>query len=191
MRELATVDKKGGEGLMLRERKSRYEHKRSKVLRKVKSVHDEEAWVVGHEGGKGGKGFHLRALTLSTPDGRQFSCGSGLSTEDRRSPPPIGTVVTFRFTELMDNGYPRFPVYVGPRIDLDWAAICRDYIAPSSESHASGALRRDHSIMFVGDALARTLTARAEEMPTAAALADGEACASGGSEGGDTEASDG
>lgn len=185
-RELTTVDRKGGEGLMLREPRSSYEHKRSKVLRKVKSVHDEEAKVVGHEGGRG-RSFRLGALTLMTPDGRQFSCGTGFSAEDRRSPPAIGSIVTYRFTELMDNGYPRFPVYVGPRIDLDWESICANYTPPSAASHAPGELRRDHSIMFAEKGLARTLSMRAESLPLPAALDDGEAVASGGSEGGDTE----
>ena len=49
-------------GLMLRQPSSDYKHKRSKVLRKVKSVHDEEAKVVGHEGGRGARGFHCGAL---------------------------------------------------------------------------------------------------------------------------------
>merc|ERR1719382_2087386 len=147
-RELAEVDAKGGEGLMLRKPGSLYEHKRSHTLLKVKSTHDEEAKVVGHEGGRGASAFRLSALTLETPDGRQFSCGSGLSARDRRSPPPIGTVVTYRFTELMDNGYPRFPVYVGPRVDLDWAAVCAGYRPPRREEHAPGALRRDPSIMY-------------------------------------------
>ncbi len=43
----------------------------------VKPVHDEEAKVVGHEPGKGRNHGRLGALTLITPDGRQFSCGSG------------------------------------------------------------------------------------------------------------------
>lgn len=73
---------------------------------------------MGHEGGTGRNAYRLGALTLSTPDGRQFSCGTGLSDADRASPPPIGSVVTFRFTELMDNGYPRFPVFVAVRASL-------------------------------------------------------------------------
>merc|ERR1712107_328568 len=186
-RELAKVDSKGGEGLMLRQPSSDYEHKRSKVLRKVKSVHDEEAKVVGHEGGRGARGFHCGALTLETPDGRRFSCGTGLSAADRQDPPAIGTIVTYRFTELMDNGYPRFPVYVSPRIDLDWAAYCASYEAPKSEDHATGQLRKAHSILYADAALHRSLSAKAEALPAAAA---DEPVASECSEGGDTEAED-
>merc|ERR1719183_234047 len=130
-----------------------YENKRSKVLRKVKSVHDEEAKVVAHEGGRGAA-FRLGALTLLTPDGRRFSCGTGLSARDRSHPPAIGSIVTYKFTELMDNGYPRFPVYVGPRIDVDWDALCARYEAPTASMPA---LRRDHSIMFSDKALGRAL----------------------------------
>mmetsp|Transcript_32955 Transcript_32955/g.99286 ORF Transcript_32955/g.99286 Transcript_32955/m.99286 type:complete len:249 (-) Transcript_32955:489-1235(-) len=177
---------------MLRQPGSSYENRRSMCLRKVKSLHDEEAKVVGHEGGRGRNGFHTGALTLETPDGRRFSCGSGLSAEDRRNPPAVGTVVTYRFTELMDNGYPRFPVYVGPRVDLDWAEVCAKYAPPAAHTHAAGTLRRDHSIMFTEPVLARALTLRVEALQAAEApaeaSAEGGAWASDGSEGGDTEA---
>merc|ERR1740121_2439268 len=170
---------------MLRLPSSMYETKRSNTLRKVKKLHDEEAKVVGHEGGRGARGFHCGALTLETPDGRQFSCGSGLTAEDRRSPPVVGTVVTYRFTELMDNGYPRFPVYVGPRVDLDWASYCANYSAPVAADHKPGELKRKHSILYADTAVESRLVARAESLPAASAE---EPVASEGSEGGDTEA---
>ena len=115
-------------------------------MRKVKSTHDEEAKVVGHEGGTGRNAYRLGALTLETPDGRKFSCGTGLSDADRANPPKVGSVVTFRFTELMDNGYPRFPVFVAVRTDLDWAQIVKDYVPPSVS--ALPALQRQHSVLY-------------------------------------------
>lgn len=190
-RELALVDGKGGEGLMLRQAASRYENKRSNTLRKVKQLHDEEAKVVGHEGGRGARGFHTGALTLETPDGRQFSCGSGMTAEDRRNPPALGTVVTYRFTELMDNGYPRFPVYIGPRIDMDWATVCASYSAPRPADYAGGELKKKHSILFADDTLSCALTLKLKSLPAAAVPgeAPGEALgwASEGSEGGATD----
>lgn len=187
--ELRKVTAKGGEGLMLRKPNSAYESGRSRVLQKVKPTNDEEARVIGHEGGQGAKGFHCGALTLETPDGRRFSCGSGLSARDRQDPPAIGTVVTFRFTELMDNGYPRFPVYVGPRIDLDWAAYCASYAPPTADKFKGGELKRKHSIMYSEAALESTLSARAVAASELAPVpGEGGAWASEGSEGGDTEA---
>jgi len=127
----------------------------------VKTQHDEEAIVTGHEGGKGRNAYRLGALTLKTPDGREFSCGSGLTDADRLSPPAIGSVVTYRFTELMDNGFPRFPVFVAPRIDLDWDDYCASYAAPDQSTFAAPGLQREHSIMYAAPGLQRTLSDRA------------------------------
>jgi len=162
-RELAKVEAKGGEGLMLRQPGTLYEKKRSKTLLKVKSTHDEEAKVVGHEGGTGKNAFRCGALTLVTPDGRQFSCGSGLSDHDRLHPPAINSVVTYRFTELMENGYPRFPVFVGPRIDLSWDVVCKEYMKAPAESHKPGILKRQHSILYAPATVERQLSDRAEK----------------------------
>ena len=50
---LAQVEAKGGEGLMLRRPGSIYEAGRSNTLLKVKTFHDAEAVVLGHEPGSG------------------------------------------------------------------------------------------------------------------------------------------
>ena len=120
--------------------------------------------------------FRTGALTLETPDGRQFSCGSGLTDHDRKNPPPIGSVVTYRFTELMENGYPRFPVYDGPRSDLDWATICASYQKADQATHQPGVLKRRHSILYESTAfppaLVKQLSDRAEA--AAASLPDAD-----------------
>jgi len=163
--ELKEVQAKGGEGLMLRQPKSFYDlGKRSNTLLKVKTQHDEEAIVVGHEGGKGRNAYRLGALTLRTPDGREFSCGTGLSDSDRADPPAINSIVTFRYTELMDNGYPRFPVFVSPRDDIDWDDYCKTYSPPSKNSFVSGELEREHSIMYAPPKLHRSLSQKAESL---------------------------
>eukprot|EP00438_Fugacium_kawagutii_P032660 Skav216056 [mRNA] locus=scaffold2261:47400:49990:- [translate_table: standard] len=68
------VEKRGGEGLMLRcpgrrermgDRGSKYEHRRSKTLLK-------EAIVVGHAGGTGRVAGMCGALLCETPDKRRF-----------------------------------------------------------------------------------------------------------------------
>lgn len=50
---LEEVEKLGGEGLMLRKPKSKYEGFRSSTLLKVKTFFDAEAQVLAHEPGKG------------------------------------------------------------------------------------------------------------------------------------------
>jgi len=98
---------------MLRKPESRYEAGRSATLLKVKTFHDAEARVVGHEAGRGRHKGRLGALLVELADGTRFAVGTGLSDAVRSSPPPLDTWVTFRFQGMTDGGVPRFPVFVG------------------------------------------------------------------------------
>ena len=116
--ELARVEALGGEGLMLRQPKSPYAIGRSTTLLKVKTFHDAEARVVGHADGTGKHKGRLGALICELPGGTRFNVGTGFSDAEREKPPKIGSVITFRYQELSDDGVPRFPSYVGERIDV-------------------------------------------------------------------------
>jgi DNA ligase-1 len=111
------IVREGGEGLMLRQPGSAYEPGRSSTLLKVKPYDDAEATVIGHEPGKGKYAGKLGALRVRTESGREFSIGTGLTDADRESPPPIGTVITYRFQGLTAKGVPRFPSYLRVRRD--------------------------------------------------------------------------
>ncbi len=115
--ELARVEALGGEGLMLRKPGSRYEVGRSSTLLKVKTFHDAEARVVGHVAGAGRHKGRLGALMVSMPDGTRFKVGTGFSDDERRNPPAVEAIITYRYQELSDGGVPRFPSYVGVRAD--------------------------------------------------------------------------
>jgi DNA ligase-1 len=115
--ELARVESLGGEGLMARKPKSRYEAGRSNTLLKVKSFKDAEARVVAHAAGAGRHKGRLGALVVELADGTRFNVGTGFSDAEREAPPPVGSLVTFRYQELSDGGVPRFPSYVGVRVD--------------------------------------------------------------------------
>jgi DNA ligase-1 len=116
--ELARVEALGGEGLMMRRPGSLYEAGRSHTLLKVKNFHDAEARVVGHLPGAGKHKGRLGALDCAMPNGTRFSVGTGLSDDERKNPPPIGSIVTYRYQELSNDGVPRFPSYVGIRDDV-------------------------------------------------------------------------
>jgi DNA ligase-1 len=118
--ELARIEALGGEGLMMRKPKSRYEVGRSATLLKVKTFHDAEAIVVGHVAGAGKHKGRLGALVVETPDGTRFNVGTGYSDHERENPPLVGTIITYRYQELSDGGVPRFPTYVGVRADAEW-----------------------------------------------------------------------
>ncbi len=107
----------GGEGLMLRQAQSAYEPGRSPTLLKVKPYDDAEATVIAHEPGKGKFAGKLGALRVRTDDGREFSIGSGFTDAERESPPPVGTVITYRFQGLTAKGLPRFASYLRVRRD--------------------------------------------------------------------------
>jgi len=102
----------GGEGLMLHLADAPYETGRSDVLLKMKPWLDAEAVVIGHLPGKGRNSGVLGALRLRTPEGREFSLGAGFSDEQRRNPPPVGAMVTYRYRGLTNKGMPKFASYL-------------------------------------------------------------------------------
>ena len=109
----------GGEGLMLRKPESGYEAGRSPTLLKVKPYDDAEAVVTAHNPGKGKFVGKLGSLRVKTSDGREFSIGTGFTDAQRESPPPVGTVITYRYRGLTKNGLPRFPSFLRIRLDGD------------------------------------------------------------------------
>jgi DNA ligase-1 len=116
--ELKRVEALGGEGLMLRQPKSSYAIGRSNSLLKVKTFHDAEARVIGHAPGTGKHKGRLGALVVELADGTKFNVGTGFSDAEREAPPKVGAVITFRYQELSNDGVPRFPSYVGERLDV-------------------------------------------------------------------------
>ena len=116
---LAEVESGGGEGLMLREPNSLYVSNRSTTLLKVKSFFDAEATVVGHTKGRGRHKGRCGALEVRAADGTEFKVGTGLSDAQRESPPAVGSVVCYRYQELTKAGVPRFPSFIGIRIDIE------------------------------------------------------------------------
>ena len=116
--ELKRVEALGGEGLMLRQPGSKYVAGRSSTLLKIKTFHDAEAIVIGHQAGAGRHKGRMGALLVRLPDGADFAIGTGFSDRERENPPGIGATVTFRYQELSDAGVPRFPSWVGVRHDV-------------------------------------------------------------------------
>ena len=117
-KELKRIEALGGEGVMLRQPKSKYVEGRSTTLLKVKTFHDSEGVVVGYVAGKGKHKGRTGALIVELPDGTRFNVGTGLSDKERESPPKVGATITYRYQELTKGGVPRFPSYVGERVDV-------------------------------------------------------------------------
>lgn len=107
----------GGEGLMLHRADAPYTTGRSDVLLKMKPWNDAEATVIGHQPGRGKYAGMLGALRVRSETGVEFLLGTGFSDAQRRDPPPVGTVVTFRYRELNSRGIPRFASFYRVRQD--------------------------------------------------------------------------
>ena len=109
----------GGEGVMLREPGSAYEHRRSSRLLKVKMFDDNEARITGYEAGKGKHAGRLGAyeavLTTGPHKGKSFTVGTGMSDEERERPLRIGTIITVKHQGYSDSGHPRFPSFLRVR----------------------------------------------------------------------------
>ena len=117
-RRLAATVAQGGEGLVLHLASAPYATGRSDTMLKLKPSLDTEATVVAHHAGKGKYEGMLGALGVRTPEGRQFLLGTGLSAAERRDPPAIGSVVTYRYRNLTSTGLPRFASFLRVRDGL-------------------------------------------------------------------------
>lgn len=112
---LQQVVRAGGEGLMLHRADALWQTGRSDVLLKLKPQHDAEATVLAHLPGQGKYAGMCGALLMEGPDGQRFRLASGLSDAQRRTPPPLGSVVTYRYRERTPNGLPRFASFMRVR----------------------------------------------------------------------------
>jgi DNA ligase 1 len=106
----------------------------------LQTFYDAEARVTGYVSGKGRLAGITGALKCEMESGKKFNVGTGLSDKQRKNPPKIGSIITYRFQELTRDGVPRlhspfrlymrttltsyfrscrFPSYIGEPIDKD------------------------------------------------------------------------
>jgi len=114
-KKLREIESFGGEGLMLRKPNSPYEVGRSYNLLKVKTYEDTEATVIAHLPGKGKHSGRLGALLVKLPNGIQFAIGTGFSDLERENPPPVGSIITFKYYGYHKSGIPRFASFLRTR----------------------------------------------------------------------------
>ena len=109
------IESLGGEGVVVRDPTAPYIAKRTSKALKVKSFLDAECEVVEHIEGRGKYKGLLGSLRCKLPDGTLFKIGSGLSDKERKNPPKVGAIVTFKYKEFTKYGKPRFPVFMRER----------------------------------------------------------------------------
>jgi len=103
---------KGGEGLMLHRADSLYHSGRSDDLLKLKPWQDAEATVVEILPGKGKFNGMMGSLLVTDESARRFRIGTGFSNKERKNPPAVGTVITYKFTGTTKKGLPKFASFL-------------------------------------------------------------------------------
>jgi len=105
----------GGEGLVLHRANALWSPGRSDALLKLKPMPDEDARVVAHLPGKGRNQGHMGALLLEMSNGQRFALGTGFADAQRVDPPPVGSLVTYRYRDRTPKGLPRFASFLRMR----------------------------------------------------------------------------
>ena len=105
----------GGEGFVLHRADAEWKPGRSDALRKLKPMPDADARVVAVQPGQGRHAGRMGALVLQLPNGQRFSLGTGFTDAQRKSPPPVGSVVTYRYRDHTPTGLPRFASFLRVR----------------------------------------------------------------------------
>ena len=112
MAKLDELVAQGAEGLMLHHQDALYQDGRSSNLLKLKKYQDAEATVIDQLVGKGKYHNMLGSLLVELDNGIQFKIGSGFSDAQRLKPPPIGSIITFKYYGLTAKGIPRFASFL-------------------------------------------------------------------------------
>ncbi len=109
----------GGEGLILHRGDSFYRAERNDDLLKLKTYEDEEATVIAYVPGQGKYQHLLGALWVENSDKIRFKIGGGFTDEQRKNPPPIGSIITYQYVGKTKNHIPRFARFLRIRSDLN------------------------------------------------------------------------
>ena len=115
MDKLDYIAKQGGEGLMLHRQSAFYHSGRSDDLLKLKPFEDAEAIVIGYKPGKGKNTGLMGAIKVRMDNGKEFYIGSGFTQHQRKNPPLLGSLVTYRYQGFTQAGIPHFAVFVRQR----------------------------------------------------------------------------
>lgn len=109
---LKSVEDKSGEGIVVRDGNYPYYTGRTNKAFKVKSYKDEECRVVAYNKGNGKYENLLGSLSCRMNNRKVIKIGSGFNDEERRNPPNIGSIITFKYYGLTSKGNPRFPIFL-------------------------------------------------------------------------------
>ena len=97
---------------MLKNPNLEYFNGRNENILKVKKFYDEEGLIIDLNYSKEGK---FKSLKLKLENGIIFNLGGGFSDIQRKNPPQIGDIVTFKYYDLTKNNKPKFASFLRVR----------------------------------------------------------------------------
>ena len=109
---LKEIESKHAEGVVVRDPKAPYIDKRTNKVLKVKTFLDKECTITAYNKGHGKFSNMMGSVTCKMDNNISFKIGSGFTTQERKNPPSIGSVITFKYKEMTKYGKPRFPVFL-------------------------------------------------------------------------------
>lgn len=110
---LQEITANNGEGIMLKNPDAPYTSGLSNNILKVKKFDDMEGEVSNIIYSD----KLLKSLEIKLENGIVFNLGNGFSQEDRKNPPTIGSIVTFKYYDFTKNGKPKFASFMHVRKD--------------------------------------------------------------------------
>ena len=104
-------------GEVLAEETAAIENHSSELVAELeKKLAAAEAKVIEHYPGKGKYKGLLGAMLVETLDSARekirFRIGTGFSDEERSMPPPIGSLITYKYFGYTKLGLPKFPSFI-------------------------------------------------------------------------------
>ena len=106
---------KKGEGVIIKNPEKSYHTGRSPHVLKVKKAQDMEGKVIAITISK--KTTILKSLRVKLENGVIFNLGTGFTKEQRKKPPKVGEIITFKYFGLTKKGKPRFASFLHIRKD--------------------------------------------------------------------------
>jgi len=114
------------EGVMIRAPKVKYIPTRTRLILKLKPEEEDECVITGYKQGTGKYLGSLGSFECTMGNGKTFYV-SGMSdlirdnylNKNKLEYHPVGTVITYKYTFLTDDGIPRFPRYKGKRMEFN------------------------------------------------------------------------
>lgn len=104
-----------GEGVIVKDPTQPYHTGRSPHILKVKKAQDMEGVVIGININR--ETTLMKSLKLKLDNNVTFNLGTGFTNEQRKNPPKIGEVVSFKYFGFTNKGKPKFASFLHVRKD--------------------------------------------------------------------------